>query len=600
MIVTKNLYVERNKMKSFVFNPLKKLDLILLHRWFQEPTINRWYARGRDWSLEAITEKYEPRILGNEDIPSFIIYKDKEPIGFIQYYQFENGLPEGIEGSHNLLFKQYKQSDLVGIDLFIAEENMRGKGFGVEIIHQFIEDYLNKFSSVVVDPEVNNIGAVRCYEKSGFMKTAFSEDPNYLVMVKQVINPEVLQEVKNLLQVLFATELYIESVHFLSEPDRRNIVLRITLESTKSGVPESVIFKQSLPEQSDEDDIEAYARFARDWAGLEFLSDIPQRAHNVPKFYGANKEHRFILIEDLGRHHVSLVDSLTFSNRKKAISSLNRFMKALGSFHATTFGYTKHYEEILRRIHVNAETIQEELDFTLNDLLPKLKSANKQLDLPISQELLDEAAGIIKIMLNPSPFTVLTHGDICPDNVFDHAGQDLQLIDFEWTCVRNALLDGTYLRMSMPTCWCAKAIPNEVIDSLELIYREELKRTIPAASDDAAYNIAYTQACGFWLLQQTLPLLDGILLQDRIGPSGPIPEGSLWKEKDNIVRPRFLSRLQSFLDISSRHNMLPHLREMARSMILAVKKRWPDVTFLEFYPAFQMPTEDYEKISIES
>jgi hypothetical protein len=45
------------------------------------------------------------------------------------------------------------------------------------------------------------------------------------------------------------------------------------------------------------------------------------------------------------------------------------------------------------------------------------------------------------------------------------------------------LLDGTYLRMSMPTGWCAKAIPIDVIESLEIIYREELKRTIPAAND---------------------------------------------------------------------------------------------------------------------
>ena len=45
------------------------------------------------------------------------------------------------------------------------------------------------------------------------MKTSFSEDPNYLVMVKQLINPEVLREVKNLLQTHFATELNIDSIH---------------------------------------------------------------------------------------------------------------------------------------------------------------------------------------------------------------------------------------------------------------------------------------------------------------------------------------------------------------------------------------------------
>ena len=135
--------------------------------------------------------------------------------------------------------------------------------------------------------------------------------------------------------------------------------------------------------------------------------------------------------------------------------------------------------------------------------------------------------------------------------------------------------------MSMPTCWCAKAIPIDVIESLEIIYREELKLTIPAANDDLAYNIAYTKACGFWVLQQTLPFLEGILLQERIGPSGPVPDSSLWKTEHNTVRPRFLSRLQSFVDVASKYEMPPHLSEMT-----TVKKQWPDTKPLEFYPAW--------------
>ncbi len=89
------------------------------------------------------------------------------------------------------------------------------------------------------------------------------------------------------------------------------------------------------------------------------------------------------------------------------------------------------------------------------------------------------------------------------------------------------------------------------------------------------------------MLQQTLPLLDGILVQDRIGPSGPVPKDSLWKLEDNLVRPRFLSRLQSFVYIASKYDMLPHMREMASSMIAAAKIRWPEANSLEFYPAFK-------------
>lgn len=582
-------------MNYFKFKPLHKNDLHLLYQWFQEPTINQWYARGKDWSLNEIKEKYEPRLSGKEYIPSFIVYKADVPVGFIQYYLLERNLSEGIQDSHNLLFKQYNQNELAGIDLFIATEAMRGKGLGKKVINQFIEEFLGKFAAVVVDPEVNNIAALRCYEKAGFQRTTFSENPYYFLMVKslsfplsnRMINSDLLQKVKELLQAYFATEQEISSVIFLSEPERRNIILRIKFKSTGDALPKSVILKQSLPEQSDRDDEDAYARFARDWAGLEFLSSIPQRVHNVPRFFGASKKHRFILIEDLGEHHISLVDSLTLPNKNKAISALSRFMKALGSFHAATFGHTEGYEKIVREINEKTESFEEDIEFILGDLLPKLKSANEHLGLCITPELIQEATDVITTMLNPGPFTVLTHGDICPDNVFDHEGQDLQLIDFEWACVRNALLDGTYLRMSMPTCWCAKAIPNDIIESMEQIYREELKKSIPAASDDLAYTAAYTKACGFWLLQQTLPYLEGILLQDRIGPSGPVPESSLWRAEENTVRPRFLSRLQSFIKIASKYDQLPHLREMAVNMLVVAKIRWPDAEFLEFYSAFK-------------
>ena len=155
-----------------------------MYRWFQEPTINQWYARGKHWSLDEIKKKYEPRVFGKEDVPSFIVYKNETPIGFIQYYRFENGFPEGIKDHRNLLFQHHDKDELVGIDLFIAEADMRGKGLGVKLIHQFTEAFLRQFSAIVVDPAVNNVGALRCYEKAGFVRTAFSEDPDYFVMLK--------------------------------------------------------------------------------------------------------------------------------------------------------------------------------------------------------------------------------------------------------------------------------------------------------------------------------------------------------------------------------------------------------------------------------
>ena len=51
-------------------------------------------------------------------------------------------------------------------------------------------------------------------------------------------------------------------------------------------------------------------------------------------------ELRFILIENLGHPHISLVDSLApaVPDRDKTISALERYMKALGRFNAASLG----------------------------------------------------------------------------------------------------------------------------------------------------------------------------------------------------------------------------------------------------------------------
>lgn len=98
---------------------------------------------------------------------------------------------------------------------------------------------------------------------------------------------------------------------------------------------------------------------------------------------------------------------------------------------------------------------------------------------------------------------MLTHGDVCPDNVFDHEDKDeLQLIDFEWVRPGSSLLDATYFRMNFLTCWCAKALPEEVMLELESLYRKTIASKIEATLDDSKYNESYVSACGFWLLHK--------------------------------------------------------------------------------------------------
>jgi aminoglycoside 6'-N-acetyltransferase len=84
------------------------------------------------------------------------------------------------------LFKNYQPNQIAGIDLFIAAHENRGQGLGVVIINQFINEFLSHFRLLVVDPNHDNIQAIRCYEKSGFEHSDYSEDLTYCIMLKSI------------------------------------------------------------------------------------------------------------------------------------------------------------------------------------------------------------------------------------------------------------------------------------------------------------------------------------------------------------------------------------------------------------------------------
>lgn len=400
--------------------------------------------------------------------------------------------------------------------------------------------------------------------------------------VTSPLDSSVLEEAIDILSQCFDQSIQVKSGVRLSEESRRNTILRIHLQNPEK----SLIFKQAYlePTETEED---AFARFARDWSGLEFLSEVRSDNLLVPRFYGGSIKHRFVLLEDLGEQHVSLVDSLTGNDETLAIAALRRFMRCLGQFHGVGYGKTNRYFEILRKLTSKIPSWQDDLKTTFDEPFPKIKSVLTTLNIPQSEDLLAEIEKTLKAPLKAGPFTTFIHGDNCPDNVFDDPVKDeLHLIDFEWGWVRSALLDGTYLRMSMPTCWCSKAIPGDLIDSLEVIYREELAKKILAARDDDAYHTAYATACAFWMLN-TFVEIEKVMEKDRLYYSGPVPEKSLWKPEKNSGRPRVLSRLQAFMTVSEKYDKFPHLRSMTGQVLGELKTRWSDAEPLEVYPAFQ-------------
>lgn len=400
----------------------------------------------------------------------------------------------------------------------------------------------------------------------------------------QSTHSAIVKEATDILSEHFGAPIQAHSVVQLSEPERRNLLLRIYLQDPHAEVPISVILKQTLSQtDSTQEDNKILGRFARDWAGLEFLSGLALESPITPQFYGGSAHYRFILIEDLGEIHVSLANSLIGKNRDLAEKALLRFMKCLGQLHAFGYGKTEDYFNILKRIHPQVESQEAQYHIALDETLPKLASAVTQLDFALTEGIQSEINEVFKANFTPGPFTTLIHGDICPDNLFDYQETNtLRLIDFEWGFVKNALLDGTYLRMSFPTCWsdwCTKRIPEAMLPSLEEAYRQELIKSIPAAANDIEYHKAYVHACALWMLKSIL------FMEDALNASNDSPDAK-------ILRPRALSRLHAFIHIARQHKQLPHLVSMAEQILNELHARWPDTRPLDVYSAFESSQKD--------
>jgi CubicO group peptidase (beta-lactamase class C family) len=393
------------------------------------------------------------------------------------------------------------------------------------------------------------------------------------------------KEISAILSKKLGKEIEVLFSEQLSEKERRNLILRIEFKAKSDAQSQTLIFKQSLPEIGS-DDQEEFNRFCRDWAGLEFMSKEDSVKSISPKFYGGSIPNRFVLLEDLGTKHISLVDSLTANNKNDAEAALNRFVNSLAGFHASSIGKDKAYLEIIKKLDTNKKTCEEELEEKKNIIHQVLKEILGKLNLKLTENLKKELDLILNNNFEPSPLTALTHGDICPDNVFDNSKNDtFHLIDFEYSAIGNALLDLTYLRMSMPTCWCAKTIPETLVNALEANYRQELEKHLLYKIDPDVYDHLYISACGYWAIY-TIMNIAGALEADYNADSGPIPEGSRWNKDANLARPRILTRLKAFIDVSRRMNKFPEFRSTAEVVLEKITQYWPQTTSLDLYPAF--------------
>jgi aminoglycoside 6'-N-acetyltransferase len=115
--------------------------------------------------------------LDHPDMDQFIVSFDGRPFGYIQSYALSTW-NQGF-GEHPAKTR--------GIDQFIGEPDMIGRGHGSNFIQRFVDELLRDgIPRVVTDPDPRNARAVRAYERAGFQRQRMVDTPDgpALLMVR--------------------------------------------------------------------------------------------------------------------------------------------------------------------------------------------------------------------------------------------------------------------------------------------------------------------------------------------------------------------------------------------------------------------------------
>ncbi len=137
-------------------------DYALMARWLTDERVLEYY-HGRDnpYPYERVVAKYGPRARGEDPVVPCLILLGGREVGYIQYYP-------AVAAAYGL-----EDADATyGIDMFIGEPDLWGSGVGSRALSALVRYLFDKLGArrAVIDPHVDNPGAVRAYEKAGFRR----------------------------------------------------------------------------------------------------------------------------------------------------------------------------------------------------------------------------------------------------------------------------------------------------------------------------------------------------------------------------------------------------------------------------------------------
>ena len=143
-------------------------DLPTIRRWLETPHVAEWWHDPSE-QFELVSGD-----LDHPDMAQFIVAANEREFAYLQCYRlsdWDTGLGPQPDGTR-------------GLDQFIGESDMLGRGHGSGFIRTFTERlFADGVPRVVIDPDPANTRAIHAYRKAGFIPQYIVETPDGLALL---------------------------------------------------------------------------------------------------------------------------------------------------------------------------------------------------------------------------------------------------------------------------------------------------------------------------------------------------------------------------------------------------------------------------------